>query len=392
MAAHGVAAAPPEYQEIFGEVELEGTAFLDDPAFAGQDRDAASIAATATLLLEWADGETVFRFTPFIRLDSADEARTHFDIRELKLDRLIGNWSFTVGADSVFWGKTEAVHLVDIINQTDQVENLDDEDRLGQPLIRAGYLSEIGEFSGFIMPYFRERTLPGKGGRLRSDPTVATGRPIYQTAAEEWTPAAAARFAGVFGDIDLGLSAFYGLGRDPAFFFDGQELRPFYELIGQIGLDGQYTSGATLWKLETIARFDQKNARFRDEDFAAATGGLEHTLFGIADSNADLGLILEYAIDSRLDDASTLFQNDVILGLRLALNDEADQSLLFTGAVDAESAETVLRLEAERRLGEGFSLSVEGQGFVNTDRTGLAASLEDDSFLRVNLTYFFGGL
>lgn len=384
-------AAPPDYQEIFGEVELEATGFLEDPAFAGQDRHSGSVAATATLLLEWDDGETVFRFTPFVRLDSADEARTHFDIRELKIDRLAGDWSFTVGADSVFWGKTEAVHLVDIINQTDQVEDLDDEDRLGQPLIRVGYLADIGEFSGFLMPYFRERTLPGKSGRLRSDPAVATGRPIYQTSAEEWTPSAAVRFAGVFNDFDLGLSAFYGLGRDPAFFFDGRELRPFYELIGQIGFDGQYTSGATLWKLEAIGRFDQKNARFRDEDFAAATGGLEHTLFGVADSNADLGLILEYAVDSRLGDASTVFQNDVILGVRLALNDAADQTALFTGAVDAESAETVLRLEAERRLGEGFSLQVEGQGFLNTDRNGIAASLEDDSFLRVKLTYFFGG-
>ena len=92
---------------------------------------------------------------------------------------------------------------------------------------------------------------------------------------------------------------------------------------------------------------------------------------------------VQAAIDSRLGHASTVFQNDVILGLRLALNDEADQSLLFTGAVDAESAETVLRLEAERRLGEGVSLRVEGQGFVNTDRNILTASLEDDRVLRV---------
>ena len=130
----------------------------------------------------------------------------------------------------------------------------------------------------------------------------------------------------------------------------------------------------------------------RDEDFVAATGGLEHTLYGIADTNADLGLIAEYAVDSRLGDASTIFQNDIILGLRLALNDEADQTALLTGAVDAESAETVIRLEAERRLGEDFSVRLEGQGFINTDDNGLAASLEDDSFLRLKLTYCFGGL
>ena len=125
------------------------------PAFDRQRRHDASIAGTATLLLEWADGDYAFRFTPFGRLDAVDARRTHVDIRELKLDGLAGAWSYTVGVDTVFWGKTEAVHLVDIINQTDQVEDLDDEDRLGQPMLRLGYLAEIGEFSGFFMPYFR---------------------------------------------------------------------------------------------------------------------------------------------------------------------------------------------------------------------------------------------
>lgn len=391
LAATPALAAEPEYQELFGELELEGTGFLEDARFPDQRRHGASIAGTATLLLEWADGDVAFRFTPFGRIDSADERRTHFDIRELKVDWLTGPWSFTVGADTVFWGKTEAVHLVDVINQTDQVEDLDDEDRLGQPMVRASYLADVGEFTGFLMPYFRERTFAGKGGRLRSEPAAATGSPVYDTDLEEWTPAAAGRFAGVFGEFDLGLSAFYGLGRDPAFFFDGRELRPFYELVGQVGFDGQYTSGATLWKAEAIGRFGQKNRNFQEEDFAAATGGLEHTLFGVADSNADLGLILEYAIDSRLDDASTVFQNDIILGVRLALNDEQDTDFLLTSAIDIESAETAFRMEANRRLGEDFSLGLEGQAFVNTDRDGLADTLRDDSFLRVKLTYHFGG-
>lgn len=392
LAAPASATAGPDYQEVFGEIELEGTGFLEGARFPGQDRDAGSVAGKATLLLEWGGGDVAFRFTPFGRIDTADDRRTHADIRELKVDWLSGPWSFTVGADTVFWGKTEAVHLVDVINQTDQVEDLDDEDRLGQPMLRAGYLTDLGEFSGYLMPYFRERTFPGEGGRLRGALPVATGSPVYDTDLDAWTPAAAGRFAGVFGDFDLGLSAFYGLGRDPAFFFDGRELRPFYELIGQAGFDGQYTSGATLWKAEAIGRVGQKNRRFQEEDFVALTGGLEHTLFGVMESNADVGLILEYAVDSRLDDASTVFQNDIILGVRLALNDEADSDLLLTGAIDAESAETGLRLEASRRLGEGFSLSLEGQGFVNTDRNGLAADLRDDSFLRVKLTYFFGGL
>ena len=174
-----------------------------------------------TFQAKWWDGDLTFRLTPFARLDLVDDKRTHFDVREAKFDLVLDKWSATVGLDTVFWGKTEAVHLVDIINQTDGVEDLDDEDRLGQPMLKVAYLAEFGEFSAYYLPYFRERTFAGPEGRLRPNPVVRTGRAVYDTGAEEWTPSFAARFTGVFGDVDLGVSAFHGIGRDPAFFFDG---------------------------------------------------------------------------------------------------------------------------------------------------------------------------
>ncbi|MEM7743400.1 MAG: hypothetical protein AAF409_06780 [Pseudomonadota bacterium] len=381
----------PTAWEVFGEVELEGTFFFRDPQFQGQDRDGLSVAGKTTLLLEWLDGDATFKLTPFARYDIVDDRRTHWDIREAKLDYQTGDWSFTVGADTIFWGKTEVQHLVDIINQTDAVEDLDDEDRLGQPLLRVGYLSPVGEFSAFYMPYFRERTFPGTSGRLRSNPPVNTALPLYDTDAEEWTPSFALRYSGVFGDVDLGLSAFHGLGRDPAFFFDPAlgVVRPFYELITQTGLDIQYTTEATLWKGEAIWRGGQRNAQFREENFVALTGGLEHTLFGVFD-DADLGLIFEYAWDSRGDDALTPFQNDAIGGLRLALNDPQDTAILLTAAVDVEDASTTLRLEADRRIAEDWTIAVEGQAFLGQDRSTAAGAFADDSFVRVKLTYFFG--
>ena len=378
--------------EIFGEIELEGTGFFRDPQFVGQDRDSLSIAGKITFLAEWQDGDLALRFTPFARYDSADDRRSHWDVREAKLDYVTGPWSFTLGADTVFWGKTEVVHLVDIINQTDQVEDLDDEDRLGQPMLRVGYLSDVGEFSAFVMPFFRERTFAGVSGRLRINPPVNTARPIFDTDAEEWTPSFAARYAGVMGDVDLGLSAFHGLGRDPAFFFDAAtgDIQPFYERITQVGVDAQYTADAALWKAEAIWRGGQKNAIFREESFFAATGGLEYTLFGIAETNADLGLIAEYAWDQRGDEALTSFQNDLVLGTRLALNDESDTAILLTGGVDTTDGSTLLRLEADRRIDDDWTLGIEGQAFFGFDRSTPAGAFADDSFVRAKLTYFFG--
>jgi len=349
LAAHNCAHAEEDPTvptvELFGELEFEGTGYLSDPQFAGQRRDNLSVALQTTLLAEWLDGDLAFRLTPFGRLDLADDRRTHFDLREAKFDLALDDWSFTIGADTVFWGKTEAVHLVDIINQTDGVENLDGEDKLGQPMLRVSYLADFGEISAFYLPYFREQTFPGVDGRQRFNPPVSRTA-LYDTGAEEWTPSFALRYDGVFGDVDLGLSAFHGLTRDPAFAIIGGTVFPFYEEITQFGVDVQYTSGETLWKGEGIYRLGQRNAVFQEEDFVALTGGLEHTLYGIYESNADLGLIAEYAWDSRGDAALTNFQNDLILGARLALNDEADTSVLFTGAVDVEDGSVGLRLEA----------------------------------------------
>ncbi|MEL7467141.1 MAG: hypothetical protein AAFN27_01725 [Pseudomonadota bacterium] len=382
-----------DYFEIFGEVELEATGFFSNPQFAGQDRDDFSIAAEPTVLVEWLDGDVVFRFTPFARFSSQDSRRTHADVRELKVDGTFGDFSFTFGADTVFWGKTEVVHLVDIINQTDQVEAIDDEARLGQPMIRLGYLTDLGELSAFYMPFFRERTFPGESGRLRSNPAVDTESPIYDAdaEAEEFTPSFALRFAGSFGDIDLGVSGFHGLGRDPAFVPSATGLQPFYEIINQVGIDAQYTWEATLFKFEGIWREGQRNLVFEEENFVAATGGFEHTLFGVADTNADLGIIAEYAWDSRGNDSLSVFQDDLIGGFRLALNDEEDTTLLLTGSIDTNDASMTTRLEAETRIGENWKLLAEGQGFFNSGSGINKSPLADDSFLRVKLKYFFGG-
>ena len=252
-AAEGLGA---DYFEIFGEVELETTLFFQDPQFFGQDRDDFSIAAEPTMLIEWLDGDLAFRFTPFGRYSSQDEQRSHADVRELKLDGDFGDWSFTVGADTVFWGKTEVVHLVDIINQTDSVEAIDDEARLGQPMVRVGYLTDYGELSGFYMPYFRERTFPGVSGRLRTARPVNTDSPVYgsDANADEWTPSFATRFAGTLDALDYGVSYFHGVSRDPAFIPTSTTLLPFYDVINQVGFDAQYTYDATLFKFEGVWR------------------------------------------------------------------------------------------------------------------------------------------
>lgn len=399
-----------DFAELRGEASVEAILFPESPQFAGQEDQSLSFSIEPTGTLEWNEvpllggaGMTA-TIRPFARIDTQDDERTHVDLREAKLDLRFGDTDVTLGNDIVFWGKTEVDQLVDIVNQVDGVEGTDGEDKLGQPMIAVRRIVEFGDFSGqasaFYFPYFRERTFLGVESRLRSGIPVDGDDARYETGAEEWTPGFAGRLAGFYGDIDAGIHVFHGLSRDPAFEVSEvalvpgigavpTELRPVYGRITQVGFDGQYTSGATLWKAEAIGRFDQRNLSFEKEDYAAAIAGVEHTLYGIAGTNADLGLIAEYAYDSRGGDALTPFENDAVVGARLALNDAQDTSALFTAAVDTDTAETVLRLEGERRLGDAFTLSIVGQAFVNTDEDSLAHALRDDHSLRITLSAFW---
>ena len=392
--------------EFTGSVEFEATLFPKEPRFAGQGDNSIAVALRPKLELEWqnaiAGGDAALTITPFLRYDPQDSRRTHADLREAKLDLRFGKTDVTLGADYVFWGKTEVDQIVDIVNQTDGVEGTDGEDKLGQPMIAVRRLVDVGDVSGqvslFYLPYFRERTFLGEESRLRGRVLIDGFDARYETSAEEWTPSFAARIAGFYGDFDVGVSAFHGLSRDPAFepnpsAFDPATgrfvLRPVYGRITQIGLDGQYTFGATLWKLENIARFNQRNLAFEKEDYVAAIGGFEHTLYGIGGSNIDLGLIGEYAYDSRGDEALTPFQNDAVIGARLGFNDTQDTSALVTAAVDTETAETLLRLEAERRIGDRVKLELEAGAFLNTDERSVIHDIRDDHYVRATLAVFW---
>ena len=388
----------PEYTEFYGQAGGEVNFFFEEPRFAGQENHNFSFFAEPTFYAEWDDGDLSATFTPFARFDTGDSERTHFDIRELKLDYVSGDWEFTVGIDTVFWGKTEAARVVDIINQTDVLEDLDDEDSLGQPMIRVGRQFDFGTVQAFYLPYFRKRQFPGDGGRLRAGLPVEESAERIDVNGGRFAPSFALRYDGVFGGADIGLSAFHGVSRDPGFEpivtpgvagpLAVTGLAPVYDRITQVGFDGQFTDDATLYKAEAIYRIGQTNLNGNERDYVAASGGIEHTLYQVFD-NADLGIIAEYAWDSRGRDATTTFNNDVILGARLALNDEADTSFLLTSAIDHRDEVATFRLEAQRRVADGLIAEVEGTLFVNGDDDPLASDLQDDSFVRFKLTYFW---
>lgn len=379
----GVFYAPTVMATWSTELELEYRYFFSEPQFAEQARHAPSVSLRPKWDKTSESGEHIYDFQAFLRADANDDERTHADINELSWTYAPRDWEFRVGISKIFWGVAETQHLVDIINQTDAVDRLDGEIKLGQPMLSASRLTDFGVFDFFLLPYFRERTFAGVEGRLRTPLVVDTDQAVYESDDEQSNLDYALRWSHSVGAWDLGVSYFDGTGRDPILRPNQQfdRLIPHYAQIEQIGLDVQATYDEWLLKLEAITR--SASANFSEQDYDAAVAGFEYTLFDIASAGADLGVVVEYLYDSRGD--ATAFDDYAVLALRLALNDEQSTDLLFGCGVDGE----LCFIEGSRRLNDSLSMSVRGNSFSNIDEESLLASQRDDDFLQFNLTYFF---
>ncbi len=373
---------------VSGYVAVEGRLFFEEPLDPRQYDDNLSLAVEPQYHVEWDDGNQEFTFKPFARLDQHDPERTHVDIRELEWILARQAWELRVGVRKVFWGVTEAAHLVDIINQTDLVENPDGEDKLGQPMVNLALIRGWGTLDLFVLPWFRERTFPGIHGRLRSRLPVDTDQARYEEGAGRHEPDWALRWSHYIGNLDIGISHFSGTSRDPVF-EPGRHgagetvLIPVYHHIDQTGLDVQYVSGDTLWKLEMIRRVGH------GESFVASAGGFEHTLYGVFDSAADLGLVAEYLSNNKDDSSVIAFENDLFLGLRLALNDIQSTEVLFGIIKDLDDTALLYNLEASRRLGEDWKLSVEGRFFTRIKPKDPQYDVRNDDYMQVELARYF---
>lgn len=375
-------------QQLTGSITTEARVFLNSPLSPVQKRDNISIAFKPEYFQEWSNGYQRIVFAPYFRFDQGDKERTHFDIREMYWEFIAQTWELRVGINTVFWGVTEAQHLVDIINQTDLVENLDGEDKLGQPMINFTLIRNWGTLDLFILPGFRKRSFPGERGRLRFPIQIATNETEYVSGSKDKRIDFAVHWSGSFDNFDLNLSHFYGTNREPflleSFDQDGSPyMIPQYDIINQTGLEFQYFKNNWLWKLEAITR----NGRL-DNHFAF-DGGFEYTINNIMNKGADVGLIAEYLYDNRGGNGPAVFEDDIFIGARLALNDVQSTDLLAGFIIDRDSGSRLFQIEASRRIRENWKINIETRGFTGINPSDRLYGLRKDGYLQIELSRYF---
>jgi hypothetical protein len=390
-----------------------------------------SAAGTLEFHHDW-EGDRRLAGELFYRYDDNDGSRTHGDVRELYYQQSGEAFEFRAGARRVFWGVTESRHLVDIVNQSDFVENISNELKLGQPMMSLAFIGDLGTTEFFLMPYQRARTFPGEKGYPRFPLPVYESEAQYESRHEQEHVDYAVRYSGSFGPVDLGLGWFDGTGREPRLqpcvptgaggqYWSGSPdgptcpptavtvtppppipppppdwpqqvaaevaavtgLVPFYDLWQQASIDAQVVAGSMAWKLEAAWRDTAGRTTW------GSVAGFEYTFGDVRGSGIDIGVLGEWLWDEKRDALNVLFDDELFAGVRLALNDVAGTTLLAGVLADREDG-TMRRygLEASRRLTDDWKLTGELRAFSKwpDDNT---AFLADQDFLTVTLERYF---
>ena len=192
----------------------------------------------------------------------------------------------------------------------------------------------------------------------------------------------------------MGVSSFYGTAREPRFRVLGPpsgpaELAPVYERVLQVSADAQLTHEGWLWKIEALTR------RGQGDPFYAWIGGFEYTLSNMGNSGLDLGLLGEYSHDTRDDDPAepltsvSLFDDDLFVGGRLALNDVQSSEILGGAVIDLNLGSVAWLIEASRRMGENFTMDLEVRAVSRPDAEDPLYFFRRDSFVQLGLQYHY---
>lgn len=400
--------------ELTGKVSAEQRLFFnksDEPSGGGNQLDygQTSLALEPELYWGWNNSYNSLTFTPYFRQDAQDNHRTHFDIRELSYIHASDDWELRAGIRKVFWGVTEFQHVVDVINQTDAVEDIDGEDKLGQLMVNYSSVNDWGIVDIYLLPGFRERSFVGEKSRLRPNLLVDDENVQYSSSAKENHVDFAIRWSQTLGDFDVGSYWFHGTNREPTLspvIINGVAmLQQHYGQMNQVGVDVQATIEDWLWKFEAIYRLtDDDESQYNEsegnedrnisgDDFFSGQAGFEYSFIGVFDSIIDVGLLMEYGFDSRGEptatDSGASNQNDLYIGSRIAFNDMQSSEILMGIGTDLDHNASSFLIEGNRRLGENFKVSIDMRLFQSSYEYDFLHFIDEDDHIQIGVDWYF---
>lgn len=366
--------------ESEGELRIEYRRFTSGHA-PGYYRNDPSVAASFQAFGDMPHGAGQWNVAAFGRF-ARSESRAHLDLGELNWVFASEDYEVLVGVTKVRWGVVESHHLVDVINQADYLEDVEGEQKLGQPMLALSRYLPVGTVQAFVLPYFRERQLPDERDPLGT-PLPVSSHADYESGAGNRHVDYAIRYSASLGSWDIGLAWFDGTSRGPILQPRGDVLTPYYPQMTQLSLDAAGIVGNWLLKVEALQHRSV-------QDFHAVVSGFELTFpRAILDGQGDVGLIAEYQYNSA-GQGTSFAQNDLFFGSRFRFNDFSNSEVLFGISQDLDSSSSAYaKLEISSRLSNQVKWYLRGWMFRSDDFRDPLYAFKDSDFIETALYWFF---
>lgn len=328
-------------------------------------------------------------------------------------------WAFKAGIETLTWTATEGFHPADIINSVNYDSNMENPEKLGQPLMSVRRDIGLGNLTLFYFPDTIKPKLAESSSRLSFIPAGYVydgalwfdGEKEDEQLNDQW----ATRFEQTLGSADIAVHYVEHYDRQQPVYLDISDrndgsnlLRPVYFKTKNLGLTYAQVIDALIIKLE----HNYKDFQISEEDFFQLANrisgqgiyqvpknhhqfaaGLEYALYH--DSGRETSFYLEGQVVSGLDENErslvSAFQRDLLIGFRYAFNDVMSREFVGTAIIDMEhSEEYILTFSYRQRLSNvisanaGIRLIDAANGFA----TGLSA-LEKSDHIFLNISYHF---
>lgn len=399
-----------------GEAGLETRLFRPDHHAVTTD---ANLALAGRVEMDHRLSNTRERLRLFGRLDVTDNGRNLFDIQEAWAEYRWPMLEIRAGFDMLNWSATEAFHPADVINSRYLDSDIENPEKLGEPMLRLSLKIPAGELSAWYLPMFIAPIFPSKHSRQNPlDPGWRFEQPRWvdrngQVSGGNFAHQWVVRLSQSRGPVDFDLHAIQYIDRQqPLYVADptNKTVRPIYLPVTQIGGTMQAVLESWVVKLEWARRHFQSlgkqalqdlNVSADDEvytvdrDHTQVAFGLEYNL--AHDSGAVSTFVLEGQALSGVDKATRydlqLFQRDLLVGYRYQFNDAAGSEFRSSFIFDVERpGERLFNLNYARRLTDTLGLRAGLRLFQAKQQGRTVEGLErfdksDQVYL--NLIYYF---
>ncbi|WP_199610179.1 hypothetical protein [Flocculibacter collagenilyticus] len=322
-----------------------------------------------------------FNSQVFANWNDADEARRYIDIRKANLYFRKNDFTFGAGVDTFFWGVSESINVVNVMNQSDLMESLDGKVKLGQTFVSVSNRFSNGDISFYYLPEFRAITFPER---------PSYGLPIAdhdQYEDDKKDGGFAARGLFYYDQFEFAVSYFKGTRRSPILMRQSPSsplLTPYYLQTENMMFDGVYLSEDFTLKLEAKAGKELNNG------FTTANLGIEYPSYLFADYIEEVTFIAEYVFDDRKLTAETHGQNDLFIGAKFDFGDTNQGRVRFLYSYDFDYSGQYAELSYQYRLNDYVRVKAKVMKVLTAEPTDQRLyALTGEEFAKFSLHYAF---